>query len=113
MKTINQIIIVLIFLAIVFVVKNDYKSIYSNTVSYLQNEVGKTSDLKGKVDGLINAINPKSDKSLSSIETPGALVVPDNLLTNNTKSIKLTIKGVIDKLIDLNSSARKSDAGSL
>jgi len=96
MKTINQIIIFLIFIAIVFLIKNDYKNIYSNTVSYLQNEADKTTGLKGKVDGFINTINPKSDKSLTAVETPGALVVRDDLLTYNTKNIKLTVKGVID-----------------
>lgn len=95
MKILNQILIVSILIVIIFLIKNDYKSIYSKTASYIQNEISNSSDMKSKVDNLMKAINPDNTKSLTAIETPGALIVPDNLLTNNINNIKLTIKGVI------------------
>lgn len=95
MKIINQILIVVIFLAVIFIVKTDYNSIYSKTLSYIKSGIGKfvylyNSEYKEKVESVDNA------KVVNSVVTPGALVVPDDLLTYNIKSINLTSNGVID-----------------
>ena len=99
MKISNQIIIVVIIIALAFFIKSDYKSVYSKTYSYLQNEIGKYSSiLKNKT---INN-NSNTDSSdigtfkVKSVETPGALVVADNFITNSIDRIKLSNKDVID-----------------
>ncbi|MCX6753993.1 MAG: hypothetical protein NTV03_02990, partial [Candidatus Nomurabacteria bacterium] len=91
MKTINQIITVIIFLALIFFFRNDLTSLYSKAVSYIKSGIDNSTaiykaDYKDKVDEALGSIN--------KVETPGALVVPDNYLTTNTKSINLSIKGV-------------------
>lgn len=105
MKIINQILIVIIFLALIFVIKNDYNSMYSKTLSYLQSQIGSYSDIKSKMGDIVDrvgtvnniGINNTTNKTATSIiETPGALVVPDNYLTYNTKNINLSSKNVID-----------------
>lgn len=102
MKYLNQIIFILIFITIIFVIKSDYKSVPSNIVSYLKNEVSKTSDLyKEKSLDIANSVSNITNDSVAidkakSVETPGALKVSNDYLTNDTKSIKLSIKGVID-----------------
>lgn len=93
MKTINQIITVIIFLGLIFIFKDDFTPLYSKAVSYIQNGITHytsiyKSDYKDKVDEALGSIN--------KVETPGALVVTDNYITTNTKSINLSIKGVID-----------------
>lgn len=103
MKIINQIIFVIIFIAIIFIIKNDYNSYYSRTLSYLKSGVDKNSDLKSKIDNIINSINTINDSNTSNktkditskVIEPGALVVPDDYLTTNLKNIKLSISGVI------------------
>jgi uncharacterized protein YkwD len=106
MKIINQILIVIIFLALIFVIKTDYKSMYSKTLSYLQSEIGSYSDIKSKVGNIVDTIGTVNNignndtttnkPATGIIETPGALVVPDNYLTYNTKNINLSSKNVID-----------------
>ena len=99
MKITNQILIVLIFIALVFAIKSDYKSVPSRVLSYLKGEVDRSSSLyKDKVGDVMNSINKVNDTPEKSkvIETPGALVVSDDYLTYNLKNIKLSIKGVID-----------------
>ena len=110
MKIINQIIIVAIFIALVFVIKNDYGSVYSKVLSYLQSQTSLPSEFKSRVGDVMNNINSTSvanknststntkstDTKVSSLETPGALVVSEDYLTYNLKSIKLSNKGVID-----------------
>ncbi|HAE36919.1 MAG: SCP-like protein extracellular [Candidatus Nomurabacteria bacterium GW2011_GWF2_35_66] len=99
MKISNQIIIVIIFIALVFIIKDDYKSIYSKTLSYIEQGIGKSSDLQNKASELINSINSgnsiNNDKLPEAIKAPGALVVSDDFLTRDLKNIKLSSKGVI------------------
>ena len=108
MKIQNQIIVLIIFIALVFGIKSDYKKIYSRTVSYLKSEIGNSSIVsKGQViddvkNSVSEAIKQTSEniasgtiKKTVTVKTPGALVVPEVYLTNNTKSINLTISGVI------------------
>ncbi len=95
MKILNQIIIVIIFIGLVYVVKTDYKSVPSRILSYLESEISKVplSDIRmGDSD---HSVDMDKDR-LTSVETPGALVVSDSYLTRDTKNINLTIKGVID-----------------
>ena len=108
MRILNQIIFIFFVIALVFLIKSDYKSVPSTVLSYLQSEVGRSSSLyKDKVGNVIDNIknnNPNDNDDNTSeesnlikkVETPGALTVSDNYLTNNTKNIKLSIKGVID-----------------
>lgn len=98
MKISNQIIIVIIFIALVFIIKSDYKSVPSKILSYLQGEVGKSSSIyKEKVGSIVDSMNPGSNiKTLPEIETPGALIVPDEYLSNNIKNVNLSGKGVIE-----------------
>ncbi len=101
MKISNTIVAIAIFLVLFFVIKNDYNSYYSKTISYLRNQMDKTSilsaNIKDKVTKSIDTYNDNNTTNNSKkIETPGPLLVSDNLLTNNTKNIKLTSKGVID-----------------
>jgi uncharacterized protein YkwD len=106
MKTINQIITVIIFLGLIFLFRNDLTSLYSKAVSYIQNGITQytsiyKSDYKDKVDQAIvslgNDLNLNNNtKQINKIETPGPLVVPKDYLTTNTKSINLSIKGVIN-----------------
>ncbi len=98
MKIFNQIFIVVIFIFLIFLVKNDYKSIYSKSISYLKSEVDKSSTFKEGVASVLNNVNQSSNFNLNKnkVETPGALVVSNNFLTNDIKDIKLSSKNVID-----------------
>lgn len=104
MKLFNQIFIASIFIIIIFVVQNkyDYKSAYSNTVSYLQKEINRYSDIYGEkmgnvmdTIGTVNTINDTT-KYIDNEKSPGALIVADDYLTYNTKNIVLSSKGVIE-----------------
>ena len=93
MKTINQIITVIIFLALIFFFRNDLTSFYSKVVSYVKSGIDNSTaiyktDYKDNVDQALGSSN--------KIGTPGVLVVSDKYLTTNIKSINLSIKGVID-----------------
>jgi uncharacterized protein YkwD len=117
MKTINQIITVIIFLALIFFFRNDLTSLYSKAVSYIKSGIDNSTaiyktDYKDKVDQAIGSLGNdlnlnNNTKPINKVETPGALVVPDNYLTTNTKSINLSIKGVIDAT----NAARASNGG--
>jgi len=99
MKITNQILIAVIFIALVFAIKSDYKSVPSKVLSYLTGEINRSSSLyKEKVGDVINSINKVDDTSenVKAVETPGALVVSNDYLTSNLKNIKLSTKGVID-----------------
>lgn len=106
MKIINQIILIAIFLALIFIIKNDYNSYYSKALSFLQNEVGKNSVLGDKINKAVDSINLPDNKyssnntenkgSTSAIEAPGALVVSDDFITRDLRNIKLSSKGVIE-----------------
>lgn len=90
MRIINQIIILALIVFIVVAIKTDYKTIPTKIFSYIQDGIKKSS---------INFNNTNTDtaeKVVDNIKTPGALTAPDNYLTTNTKSINLTIKGVIE-----------------
>lgn len=119
MKIINQIIITVILAIIIFIVKTDYDLLYSNTISYIKSGIGKSvyiynTEYKDKVGGVMDTISKSTanllddnTKTVNSIGTPGALVVPDDLLTYNTKSINLTSNGVVD----ITNKYRESDGG--
>lgn len=97
MKTINSIIIAIIFLIAIFVVKTDYKSLYSKFLSSTMNSIDNTSTIakseyKDKLNGMMDSLGNKS----TNVQTPGALVVSDNLLTNNVSKINLSSKNIID-----------------
>ncbi len=105
MKLSNQIFFVIIFIAFIFIFKDkyDYKSLYTKAVSYLNAGVVKYSnvsnmdDIKSKVINIVNDVsNNSSPKKMDNVVTPGALLVSDNLLTNNVKKINLTNRGVIE-----------------
>ncbi len=110
MKIFNQIVVVVIFIALIFIFKDkyDYKLLYTKAVSSLNSEMFKYSnisninDIKNKVvDTVNNSINENNfsnniTKKEVNIVTPGALLVSDNFLTNNTKNINLTVNGVIE-----------------
>lgn len=105
MKISNQIIIVILFIATIFIVKSDYKSIYSKALSYLQNGVTLSNGLyKDGIQNVTDSINnttnsysnPTPDNSGKLIKTPGALVVSDNFLTSNISKISLSSKRVIE-----------------
>jgi len=102
MKILNQIITAAIFIILIFIIKTDYNLYYSNATSYLKNQIEKIYFLSSvEKEKMISVINVNTDndgltKEITKIETPGPLFVSDNLLTNNTKNIKLTISGVID-----------------
>jgi len=103
MKISNQIIIILLFIATIFIVKSDYKSIYSKILSYLENSVTLSSGLykdgiQKATDSINNTTNYYANNSdvTKAVETPGALVVSDNFLTNNISKINLSSKNVID-----------------
>lgn len=100
MRILNKIIIVIIFIAIIFVViKDDYKVLYSKVVTYLKAGIDKTSiiykDKIGEVSDIINNNNIDQVDKKSQIETPGALLVSDNFLTNNIRNISLSKERVI------------------
>lgn len=107
MRILNQIIFIVFAVALILFIKSDYKSVPSTILSYLQGEVNRSSSLyKDTVGGVIdnisgnlsdsNDISDNSSNLIKKVETPGALTVSDSYLTNNTKNIKLSIKGVID-----------------
>ncbi|NVN97127.1 hypothetical protein HXX01_02750 [Candidatus Nomurabacteria bacterium] len=105
MKIFNQIIIVILFIATIFIVKSDYKSIYSKALSYLENGVTLSSGLyKDGIQNVTDSINNStnyynnegSNDVTKAVETPGALVVSDNFLTNNISKINLSSKNVIN-----------------
>ncbi|MEI7688767.1 MAG: CAP domain-containing protein [Candidatus Nomurabacteria bacterium] len=99
MKYTNQVIFIIILIALVYVIGTDYKSIYSKTLSFIQGKSGITS-IQSKMNDAINSVNGTNNSS--NIDTtknavvPGALVVSDNYLTSNTKNIKLTKEKVIE-----------------
>jgi len=104
MKISNQIIVVILFIATIFIVKSDYKSIYSKVLSYLENGVTLSSGLyrdgiqnvTDSINNSTNYYNNENSDVTKAVETPGALVVSDNLLTNNISKINLSSKNVID-----------------
>lgn len=106
MKILNQIITAGIVIALIFLIQSDYKSIPSKVLSYLKTEISKTSviyndkasDVKDFINNeIINSTKDNTDvQKADNIATPGALTVSPDYLTYNTKSINLTIKGVID-----------------
>lgn len=98
MKIRNQIIIVILFIALFVFIKSDYKSVPSSILSYLQGEIGRSSSFyKDKTSNFADYLNPDTKtKTFSEIETPGALVVPDQYLASNSKTTNLSIKGVIN-----------------
>ena len=102
MKIINQIIVVIIFLGILFLVKTDYNSYYSKTLSYLQNSISKSSTIyNDSVNNISDTLNnakagvPKAVVK-DNIDTPGPLIVSDNFLTSNIANIDLSSKHVIE-----------------
>jgi uncharacterized protein YkwD len=95
MKISNQIILIIIVLVSIYLIKSDYKSIPSKILSYLQSEVGKPT-VASDINNAISNINDSSTDQVKTVVVPGALVVPDDYLTRDTKNIKLTAKGVID-----------------
>lgn len=100
MKILNQIILVSIFFALIFIFKSDYKSIPSKVLSYIQSEISRSSSLyKEKAIDAINTVNNISNNDnndiLNKVETPGALTVSEEYLTFNTKNINLSVEGVI------------------
>ena len=106
MKILNQIIFIIIVIGIIFVIKDDYKSIYSKSLSYIQNEMNTYAGLglKDKIWEIINSAKGISSgdsdsgalSSKNAESLPGALVVPDNFLTNRTKEISLSSQNIID-----------------
>lgn len=96
MKITNQILIVVIFIALVFAIKSDYKSVPSKVLSYLKGEVDRSSGLyKEKVGDVMDSINGNSEVK-TNIEAPGALIVNEDYLTYNTKNINLQSKNIIE-----------------
>lgn len=95
MKILNQLIFIVLIVLTIFIIKNDYKSLYSKSLSYLSNQVGSQSDIKNKIGDIVNSVNGKQNDSPTNVVSPGALVVSDNLLTSNVKNINLSSKNVI------------------
>lgn len=96
MKITNQILIVVIFIALVFAIKSDYKSVPSRVLSYLKGEVDRSSGLyKEKVSDVMDSIGGNSDIK-TNVEAPGALVVKEEYLTYDTKNINLQSKNIIE-----------------
>ncbi len=96
MKILNKIIIVIILIVLIVVIKDNYKSFYDKVVPYVQDKVGLSSSAyKDKVEDLLTKVLVDNTKSLTKIEAPGALVVPEAYLTYNLKSINLSNKNVI------------------
>ena len=96
MKSFKQILIVSIIIAVVLIAKSDYKTLYLKVTNFLQGQVNKSvtvynDSVNGVMSTLIN-----NTKNISNVETPGALIVPDNFLTSNINSINLSSKNVID-----------------
>lgn len=98
MKIFNQIIVVIVLIGIIFIVKSDYKIILSKTQTFLKDRMGISTDFyKNTLDGVKVAINTKYKNTITNkVETPGALIVSKDYLTNNVKNIKLSIKGIIN-----------------
>jgi len=100
MRITNQILILLIFIAVIFIAKSDYKTIYSKALSYIETGIGKSvtvynDQYKDKVEEALGSFNTEI-KPISKIETPGALVIPDSAISYSSKNIKLTSKNVIE-----------------
>jgi uncharacterized protein YkwD len=99
MRISNKIIFFLILLALIVFIKSDYKSVPSKILSYLQNSINKTGELyKDNVGGAMDSITGggASKDDTKQVVTPGALKVSSDYLTNDAKSTKLTISGVIN-----------------
>jgi len=109
MKILNQIIFIIIVIFLIFIIKDNYKIIYSKTLSYLQSNNGIYFNIKDTLGNMVNSLGTVTNigndnnnflnntKSATSVaETPGALVVPDNFLTYDTESINLSSKDIID-----------------
>lgn len=99
MKIVNSIFIAIILIFIVFVVKTNYKTIYSNVVPYIQNVMDSTSSVykskyKDKLDKVVVTLSNDIKKE-KNVQTPGALVVPDSFLIYATNKIKLVSENVI------------------
>lgn len=101
MKYTNQVIFIILLIAVVYVIGTDYKSIYSKTLSFLQNKTGVTN-IQSRMNDAINSVNGTNTNNNNTTEStkvavvPGALVVSDNYLTSNIKNIKLTKEKVIE-----------------
>ncbi len=101
MKYTNQVIFIILLIFIVYAIGTDYKSIYSKTISFIQSKSGLTNGIKDKMNDAVNSVNNVStaNNNIDSTKNeiiPGALVVPNNYLTSNIKSIKLTKEKVIE-----------------
>jgi uncharacterized protein YkwD len=99
MKYTNQVIFIILLIAVVYVIGTDYKSIYSKTLSFLQNKTGVTN-IQDRMNDAINSVNGTNNsntiESTKVAVVPGALIVSDNYLTSNIKNIKLTKEKVIE-----------------
>jgi uncharacterized protein YkwD len=99
MKYTNQVIFIILLIAVVYVIGTDYKSIYSKTLSFLQNKTGITN-IQDRMNDAINSVNGTNNsntiESTKVAVVPGALIVSDNYLTSNIKNIKLTKEKVIE-----------------
>ena len=96
MKYINQVVFIVLAIVLVFLIKSDYKSIYSKTLSYLQNDVGVSTDLKNRMGDIVNSINIPTGNNKNNESAPGALVVSDSYLASSVKNVNLSSKKVIE-----------------
>ncbi len=99
MKYLKYILIISLIVAVILISRSDYKSLYNKSFTFIVGQANKSRDAYNEnVAGVMNTLNNnmKSINNSNKSTTPGALVVSEDYLTSDLKSIKLVGKNIID-----------------
>lgn len=92
MKIFHQILIVVFLCTVIFIARDEVKSVYKGAVSYISSKINLPTNLS-KESIIIKA--EEISRTFRSTNTPGALEVKDGLASNASK-VNLSVKEVID-----------------